>query len=222
MKEQRNIICLYWVGDFRGRDFTESDVWRLFNNVSKHMNSDFTFYTLTNDMSAYLPGHKIELEYNWPGWWSKMELHRPDLPKGRTLYLDLDTTVVTNIDEVFDVKGNLVMFNNRMIKKPRPDESWKIVYRYQAAIMLFDPGSTVEFYNMFLKDPQRYIVEYRSEQDLMGEFLPNQPTFPDKWLMKLASLRTKAIKPWVKFVTGQPKGINFRNPEYAKWIHLKV
>lgn len=35
----------------------------------------------------------ILLKYDWPGWWSKMELFRPDI-KGDLFYIDLDTTVI--------------------------------------------------------------------------------------------------------------------------------
>lgn len=34
----------------------------------------------------------LPLKYGWPGWWSKMELFRPDLP-GDLMYFDLDTVV---------------------------------------------------------------------------------------------------------------------------------
>lgn len=34
----------------------------------------------------------IPLRYDWPGWWSKMELFRPNI-KGNLFYADLDTTI---------------------------------------------------------------------------------------------------------------------------------
>lgn len=41
----------------------------------------------------------VKLKHGWPGWWSKMELFRPDIfDDGDTvLYLDLDTVVVRDI-----------------------------------------------------------------------------------------------------------------------------
>lgn len=39
-----------------------------------------------------VPCERIELRHGWPGWWSKMELFRPDL-RGDFLYMDLDTMV---------------------------------------------------------------------------------------------------------------------------------
>jgi len=35
----------------------------------------------------------IPLQYDWPHWWAKMELYRPDI-QGDLLYFDLDTLVI--------------------------------------------------------------------------------------------------------------------------------
>jgi hypothetical protein len=165
-------------------------------------------------MEADLPGTKIPLLHNWPGWWSKVELHRNDLPEGRTLYIDLDTTVVSSLKPVWGIEGDLVMFDNRMrIRLDRTKrDSQREVYNYQAGIMLFDPGSTYEsFYLRFLEDPDFYMHKYRSEQDLMGEWLPNQPKFPDNWMMKLAAVLERKRHPKTIFVTGNAKKYNFRD-----------
>ena len=105
MKAKVNIVCLYWVGDFRGRDFQPQDVSRLFASVVKHIDRPFEFFVLTNDMEAELPGIKIKLKHpdDWEGWWAKMELYRPGiLPKRRTLYMDLDSHVIRDLGPILD------------------------------------------------------------------------------------------------------------------------
>ena len=216
-----NIICLYWVGDFRGRDFCVNDVVRLKESVAKHIDRPYTFCCLTNDMEADIPAEKIELEYAWPGWWSKMELHRPDLPEGRTLYLDLDSHVIRSLQPILDFEGNLVMFKTKASpwKINHPESGW--VHRYQAATMLFDPGSTASFYEMFCEDPNFYMNMYRSEQDLMGEYLPKQPTFPDSWMLKLKECLHTERPPSDEaiIITGQPSGNWFRRyQEAVPWL----
>lgn len=42
------------------------------------------------DMQVIIPS--IPLLHGWPGWWSKLEIFRPDIA-GDVFYLDLDTTV---------------------------------------------------------------------------------------------------------------------------------
>lgn len=50
-----------------------------------------------------VPGVKtVPLKHAWPGWWSKMELFRPDI-EGDLLYFDLDTRIVGYLDDVFAV-----------------------------------------------------------------------------------------------------------------------
>ena len=221
MLEKVNIICLYWVGEFRGRDFTEEDVWRLFISVNKHIDRDFDFYTLTNDMTANVPGTKIELSnpIEWPGWWSKMDLHRSDLPAGRTLYLDLDSHVIRSLQPILDTPGDLVLFPNRV----NVGNAY-IVQRYQAAIMLFDPGameSKHQLLSKFMENYAQYMEIYRSEQDLMGAWIPNQPTFHDMWLLKAATLQKKykSDPPEdVIVITGQSKNNFFRRTEEVPWL----
>jgi hypothetical protein len=51
----------------------------------------------------YVPGCRcICLNHNYPGWWSKLELCRPDI-KGDILYFDLDTVITGPIDELIKV-----------------------------------------------------------------------------------------------------------------------
>jgi len=221
MSGKVNVICLYWLGEFRGRDFTEEDVWRLYMSVNKHIDRDFDFYVLTNDMTANVPGTKIVLSnpVEWPGWWSKMDLHRSDLPTGRTLYLDLDSHVIRSLQPILDTPGDLVMFSNRV----NVGNAY-IIKRYQAATMLFTPGEMEKKYQLlskFSENYRHYMVIYRSEQDLMGAWIPHQSTFNDKWLLKASTLQKKyrdSPPEDVIIITGQPKNNFFRRTEEVPWL----
>lgn len=220
--EHINIICLYWVGNFRDRNFNERDVLRLRQSVAKNIDRPFSFYCLTNNIYAHLPcTNKIKLKHNWPGWWSKMELHRPDLPKGRTLYLDLDSHVIRSLQPILDFEGNLVMFQTRASKMKRRISAPGIVYQYQAATMLFDPGCMADLYKKFREDPEGYMQQFRSDQDFMGKFIPNQPVFPDRWMLKLKECLYTEKPPSddAIIVTGQPSGNWFRKyPRAVPWL----
>lgn len=214
-----NIICIYWTGDFRERDFSPMDVRRLYASVKKHCDRPFDFYVLTNDMKCDVPGEKIALKHaeDWPGWWAKMELHRPDLPPGRTLYMDLDSHAIRSLGPILDTPGDLVMFADRRDKRVTPG----VIDRYQAATMLFDPGKFLWMYEKFMQDWDYYIEHYRSEQDIMGEWIPNQPVFPQEWLMKMSKL-IKSHRDYppkkVIIVTGQPKNNWFRRTREIEWF----
>lgn len=220
-----NIVCIYWHGNFRRRDFTSQDVWRLLETVDKHMDRPYHFYCLTNDFKSKLPGEVIPLIHNWPGWWAKVELHRPDLPVGRTLYLDLDTHIIRSLNPILDYPGDLVMFNTKTAERKRQQVKYYrkngLVWCYQASVMLFDPGTPVmkSLYEKFCTDPDKWMKIYRSEQDIMGDWMPDQPVFPDGWLLKLSDCR-KIKEPGedVIIITGQPNDTNFREPMYTPWL----
>lgn len=223
MKEKVNILCLYWVGEFRGRDFTLRDVNRLYQSVSKHIDRPFAFYCLTNTKEK-LPGHihRIPLLYAWPGWWSKIEIHRPDLPFGRTLYMDLDSHAVRSLGPILDYPGDLVMFETRMPMNRQSGlrkDGW--VLKYQAATMLFTPGTDRmrQVWDLFTAHPQHWMGCYRSDQDVMGAWIPNQPTFPKEWMVKLDSIRNdEKLRDNVIIVTGQTRDGLFRNTSKIPWF----
>jgi hypothetical protein len=50
----------------------------------------------------------IPLEYDWPGWWSKLELFRPDIC-GDFLYMDLDTVVTGDIAEFWTLDQSALL-----------------------------------------------------------------------------------------------------------------
>lgn len=66
-----------------------------------------------------VPGHRIPLQYGYPGWWSKMELCRPDI-KGDLLYLDLDTVVCGPLEDLLKVNRLTLLrdFYRDGIRKP--------------------------------------------------------------------------------------------------------
>lgn len=43
----------------------------------------------------------IPLMHNWPGWWSKLELFRPDITSD-IFYLDLDTVITGDINQLIE------------------------------------------------------------------------------------------------------------------------
>lgn len=229
MKGKVNIVCVYWIGNFRGRDFVSYDVWRLYYSVLKHADRPFDFFVLTNDMDADLPGMKIELKHaeDWPGWWAKMELYRPGiLPERRTLYMDLDSHIIRGLGPILDWEGDLVLFETKD-KKHRQRHIRQgiggMVYRYQAATILYDPWKWGWVYEKFLKDWNYYLEHFRSDQDVLGEWIPDQPTFPSVWLMKMGTVEKKLafrdIPPAeVIIITGQTKSGGFRKTHKIPWF----
>lgn len=59
--------------------------------------------------AKYIKGvNTAPLLYNWPGWWSKIELFNPEHPvlgKEDILYMDLDTVITGDISDFLKVEG---------------------------------------------------------------------------------------------------------------------
>lgn len=56
-----------------------------------------------------VPGvETVPLTQKWPGWWSKIELFRPDL-KGDILFMDLDTVIRGPIDDIMNASKLTVL-----------------------------------------------------------------------------------------------------------------
>jgi len=91
-----NVVCVYKTG----RVYTEEYVRKLYEGVSANLSLDHEFICLTDSPSSVGFCETIPLKHKWPGWWSKIELFRPDLPFQACLYFDLDTIILGNIDEL--------------------------------------------------------------------------------------------------------------------------
>lgn len=93
-----------------GGDYHAEYVRILRDGVAKHLTVPHRFVCLSD---APVPCERIPLKHNWPGWWSKLEIFRPDVITGPTLYLDLDTVVVGNLDAVASIPYEFAMLNIR-------------------------------------------------------------------------------------------------------------
>jgi len=95
------VVCVYWQGPFRG-DAERYPVWwieKLERMVAKHLPLEHKFVCMSN---VAVPCERIPLEHDWEGWWSKIELFRPGLFKGKVLFLDLDTVIVGDLAPLFE------------------------------------------------------------------------------------------------------------------------
>lgn len=94
-----------WVNP-RGKltEFTPAHAQWLHNQIRKHWAGEIVCLTDT-----FVPGVKnIPLIHDWDGWWSKMELCRPDIA-GDILYLDLDTLVLADLSPLANMKKTTVL-----------------------------------------------------------------------------------------------------------------
>lgn len=88
-----------------GGVYNQEWVKRLRRGVAEHLARPHRFVCLTDQEIEAEGVVTAPLFYNWPGWWSKVELFRPDLFAGPVLYLDLDSLVVGPLDDLIAAGG---------------------------------------------------------------------------------------------------------------------
>ncbi len=96
MNESRpiTVVCVLRSGG----DYGPGYVANLERQVMEHMELRLPLFVCHTDMTLNNPGvFRQELEQDWTGWWSKLEMFRT---KGPCLYLDLDTSIFANLNYV--------------------------------------------------------------------------------------------------------------------------
>lgn len=117
-------VVMVQVGNYlgRGREYVE----RLRDNLSEHMTVPYTLYAISE--LQYEGINTIVPQPNVKGWWQKLVIFKPGMFVEKTLFLDLDTIIVGNIDFLADYQGHFAM----------PHDFWR-KNGLGPAVMLFDP-----------------------------------------------------------------------------------
>lgn len=116
-----------------------------------------------------VPCQRIPLAHDWPGWWSKMEVFRPDLGIGDFLYLDLDTIVRGNTAHMERGRGLALL---RDFYRP---------HGLGSGVMFLPAAQRAEVWTAWIANPHRWMAEHRDGGD--QEFLERH------WLAKAARLQ---------------------------------
>lgn len=100
-----------------------------------------------------VPGVRtVPLRHDWPGWWSKMELFRPDLT-GDILYMDLDTVIVGPLDDIAAVRSLTLL---RDFYKPG---------HLGSGVMFLPEADRAEVWEAWMTSPQEHMRRHRKGGD---------------------------------------------------------
>ena len=92
-----NVVCVLRNGGKVGYDATW--VEKLKKSVARNLTLEHRFVCLSD---VAVPCERIPLIGTGAGFWAKLELFRPRLFDGPVLYIDLDTVVCANLDDIVD------------------------------------------------------------------------------------------------------------------------
>lgn len=164
-----------------GGDYDESWVKKLKNGVSRNLKIPHKFKCLSDvDVEDRVP-----LEHEWPGWWSKIELFKPNLIDGPTLYLDLDTVLVSDFSDIAKTTSSFAMLNN--FNNPGMVGS---------GVMWFKDKEYVphKVYEKFKKMPECYIQHHERMVNWHTSYIGDQAFIWDALDGDIETIEFKGIK----------------------------
>jgi hypothetical protein len=100
-----NVCCVLKSGGVYDASWVE----KLERGVKRHLKIPHRFYCLSD---VAVPCERVELEHDWPGWFSKIELFKPGVITGDTLYLDLDTVITGDLTPFTNLPNDFAMLRN--------------------------------------------------------------------------------------------------------------
>lgn len=163
-----------------GGDYSVSYVNHIAKSISKNTNIDYKFYCLTDCNTGFVPevNRVIPLKHGLEKWWSKIELFSSDIfEEERIFYLDLDTMIVKNIDEILQYNGNFLGLRDFYHQ-----------YGLGSGIMAWRNGDPLasRIYEIFMENPA-YVMNNNRGGDqqfingVMGNYIEYaQDAFPDR------------------------------------------
>ena len=156
-----------------GGDFKVRDVIRLRNMLRENITIPYEFYCLT-DMHV-VDVTCLPLIHGYNGWWSKLELFRPDLVKAdRVVYFDLDTLILSNIDD-------MLMQNDQFIGLKPFNPQRAQLEGYVASGMMGWRNNGVMTPILLDFSFTYHINKYRGDQDYLSDLLPMLGVTPIYW-----------------------------------------
>lgn len=197
-----NIVCVFKINKFKNKDkiieYNPIHVQWLKNMVEEHVCAPHRFICLSDHGEIDRVCERIPLKHNWPGWWSKMELYRPGLFDGPVFYIDLDTVILDNIDDMLiPVHESYFMVLKNLCRG----------YGFGSGLMAWE-GDFSELYRIFLQCPDKYIKKFISsahwgDQGFLQVYLEGTAYWQDYYPKAVVSYYFDMFKKGIK---QPPKG----------------
>lgn len=120
-----------------------------------------------------VPGVKChKLEHNWPGWFAKMNMFSPSI-KGDFLFMDLDTVIVGDLEDVLAV-------NKLTLLRDFYRDGKKLAEGLGGALCFFPEAERVQVWNYWIENPQlaMRLAGHRGDMQIFEKFYRNSA---DRW-----------------------------------------
>ena len=156
-------------------------VRKLRDGVARNITVPYKFVCISD---VDVPCKRINLDVDWPAWWAKLFLFKPGIVKGPTLYLDLDTVCVGNMDDLSDMEQDFAMLHNF--------HDSNVV----ASGVMWLRSAPHEIYNKFAQKPWDWIEYY--QQFRKGNHVGDQAFIADTLHKDVKFIENTRIKSYKK------------------------
>jgi hypothetical protein len=147
----RTIVCVR-----KGQKYTEQDVTALKAQCLEH-EPDARFICLSEQDNKC---ETIPLRHDYPGWWSKLELFSPENEHLRPfLFLDLDTFVLGNFGDMWDMCGNSFWMLEDFYR-PNGGQS----------AMMWIPKNVSHIWDAWIRCPSTHMSNHKGDQGFLETF----------------------------------------------------
>jgi hypothetical protein len=151
-------------------------VGKLARAVGRHLTVPHRFVCLSDRKHEGV--EVIPLTEGWPGYWSKLEIFKPGQFGGPLMYLDLDTVISGNIDELATIPDPLVL-------------SWDLMRGWVNSSFVLTRVDLSCVWNAMKADPKAVIGKYDSgegpyhgDQGLLQDVLAKERV-PWRWVQSI-------------------------------------
>jgi hypothetical protein len=159
----------------------------LANGIRKNTTKNVEIVCLTNDPKGFNRNINriIPLKHNYHSWWSKIELFRPDIFENeRVFYLDLDTVIIDNIDEILDFEFDFCALR----------DFYKLV-NIGSGLMTWNSKEVNKIYTQFVKNADFIKENYlEGDQQWIDQNKPKTVYFQDIFPKEIVSFKKDCLK----------------------------
>lgn len=178
-----------------GTKYSAEYVNRLKNQVAKNTTVPYKFLCITDDSSG-VNADCIAPITDLPGWWAKLSLfsQRAYGIQDKILYIDLDTIVVGNLDEMLEYQSHFCILRDFVYPNT-----------YGSGVFILKPGFVPHVWARFR--PEFIPSLRRGDQEWILRQCPELPTWPEKWCVSYKLHAKTSVPPEAKLVCfhGPPK-----------------
>ena len=175
----KTVICMKW-GTLYGSEYVN----RLYYAVRRNVTDDLRFICFTEDAKGIIPSVEIKpippITLPHPEFitgWRKIAVWQAPLEDvtGDVLFLDIDIVVTGSLDALFDYKpGEYCVIENWT--QPGQKIGNTSVFR-------FPVGRFKHVYDDLMAETDRYLREFRIEQQYISAKIPEQVFWPADWVI---------------------------------------